>query len=212
MNIETMGKEMLIMELTVKGTELQEAVQVVYAVMDAIDETVAEGNEQLAELDIDIVAKQEAFAGITELKLLKQSQEEINSIKADVNLVKQVIDNKVKVMYSEIEDKAEQFFKVHKSALELFKTVDDYMLVNTTLTELRDVNAVMTEYANDFYRAFSEVRNVLLDTKIVAEKNQNLVYRGCHLGQIRRNTLLLDFEYKIQGYMQQLKAQGLLSY
>jgi hypothetical protein len=203
------NKETMIKELTVKITEVQEARDAVEAVMEAIDELASSCNEQITQIEADIVARKEGLKLITDLEGLRKAQTEINTLQDDVELVKQVKGNKAKSLLEEVENKAVEFFNTHRVAKSVFNTVDEYMLINTSLSELSDAKEQMSGYINCIDKNFAQVRSILLDTKIVSVEDQNRSYRGFHLGQHNRGTQFLDFEYHINSYKHQLISRGL---
>ncbi|WP_429463193.1 hypothetical protein [Neobacillus sp. B4I6] len=81
---------------------------------------------------------------VTDIGEMRLAQAEIKALEEDMELLKQVSANKVNVMKGQLEDKAEEMFKAHKSAVFLYRTVDNYILVNTSLAELKDTLASIT--------------------------------------------------------------------
>lgn len=203
-----MNKVEMLKELEAKVLEVREAQGAVYDFLDEIDEAKAEGVEAVAEAEATVQAKKDALATITDLGELKLAQAEIKALEEDVELLKVVTANKANAMLEELGDKADAFFKLHKSAKFLYQAVDNILVANTSLSELAETKATMNKYATQLNSAFAGVRHLLLDTKIVAQADQNRNFKGTHLGQRDLTTELDVFESKVRSYMQVLKTSG----
>jgi hypothetical protein len=189
--------------------ELKEAQGAVYDFMEQVDEDKAEGAMAVAEAQAEITAKREALKTFTDVGELRNAQQEINNKEQDVELLKQVTENKVTAMKGQLEELVVAFFAVHKSATFLFRAVDNHLVANTSLSELAQAKATMSGHANTLQYAFSGVRQVLLDEKIVSNQEQNKNWRGTHLGQRIVTTELDVFESKIRSYIHTLKVSGI---
>lgn len=168
-----MNKVEMLKELEAKVLEVREAQGAVYDFLDEIDEAKAEGVVVVAEAEATVQAKKEALNTITDLGELKLAQAEIRALEEEVELLKVVNANKANAMLEELGNKADAFFKVHKSAKFLYQAVDNVLVANTSLTELAETKATMTALGQDLNNSFKAVRQVLLDTKIVALADQN---------------------------------------
>ncbi|KGA98119.1 hypothetical protein AJ85_18570 [Alkalihalobacillus alcalophilus ATCC 27647 = CGMCC 1.3604] len=202
-------KEQMIKDLTAKVAEVQEAREVVDIVMDSIEELESSGKEVLVKMEQELQVLQEALTMAQDLGEARLIKQQIHSLQEDLELQQAVTEAQIKAMYVELEDKAEAFFAVHKSACFLFRTVDNYMIVNTSLSELSATMEKMQGFSNALSGRFAGVRAILLDTKIVALEEQNMPYRGTHLGQRDLNTKLMEFDYEIRPYIRQLRTSGL---
>jgi hypothetical protein len=204
-----MNKETMITGMVTKVAEVQDAQEAVFSLLEEIEEIVAEGAEAVAQMESVIEGKKEAMTIFTKFGEVKLAQAEIKALEEDAELLKQVNVNKVKAMYAEIEDVAEAFFKEHKSAVTMFGALDDKLMLETGLAELTEAKETMTGFSRALANAFASVRQVLLDEGIVANENQNRLYRGIHLGQVAKESRLTKFEYQIRPVINELRQAGL---
>lgn len=204
------NKTEMIKEMTGKVAEVQEAQDTVFSFLEEIEEIVAEGAETVKQMEAVIEAKKEAMSLLTGFGEAKLAKAEIDSLEEDMELLKQINDNKVKTMKAELVDKVDAFFVVHKGAVFFFNAVDAHFVTNTTLATIAEDEQTMTGFANGLANSFASVRQVLLDEKIVTIQDQNRLYRGTHLGQTGKVTELMDFHRLVRGYISQLKAKGIL--
>lgn len=200
----------MIKEMTSKVIEVQDAQEAVYAFLEEIEETVAEGTEAVSQMQSVVEAKKEAMSVFTDFGEVKMAKAEIDSLEADMELLKQITANKAKAMKATLEDKAEEFFKAHKSAVFFFTNTDAYFVANTTLATIAEDEQTMQGFANSISNSFASVRQVLLDEQIVAQADQNRLYRGIHLGQAGKVTELNTYHRLVRGYARELKTKGAL--
>jgi hypothetical protein len=204
-----MKKEIMIKDMTAKVTDLLEVVDAVESFLEEIEETATSGAEAVTEMEAQLVGHQEALAMAQDIGEAKLIKGQMNALAEDIELQKAVNAGKKKAMYVQLEDKAEEAFKAHKSAVFMYRTVDDYFILNTTLATLSEDKETMTGFARALGNAFASVRNILLDEGIVANENQNRTYRGIHLGQRGQESRLTKFEYQIRPVMNELRQSGL---
>lgn len=202
--------EKTIKTMTNKVTEVTEAFNNVRDYLDVIEETTAQHGQALTELEQELQTQQEAFSMAQDLGEAKLLQQQIKDTEANQELIQQVNKAKVNAMYAELEDKAEAFFKVHKEAVQSFRELDNAIVVNTSLGELENNIELMRGFERSLNGAFAGVRNILLDTKIVSQAEQNRQFKGYHLGQRGLTTGLLSFQIKVSSYVRDLKGAGLL--
>lgn len=198
----------MLKEMTGKVAEVLETQDTVNEFLNEIEDAVTSGAKAVSEMETIVQAKKEGMTIYTELGEVKLAKTEIHSLIEEMELLKQVNANKVKAMYRQLEDKAEEFFNIHRSALILFKSVDDFYLLNTSLSELTESKIMLQGFANQLAYSFAGVRNLLLDTGIVAIGDQNKSYRGIHLGQIVRETQLAEFVTKVRPFINDLNRAG----
>ncbi|XQY90617.1 hypothetical protein ACNRWW_13900 [Metabacillus sp. HB246100] len=203
-----MEKQTMIKEMEKKVTEVMEARDAVYSFLDEIEEAVSAGQEQVTQIEEQIASKQEALTLFTDFGEVKLAKQEIDSLEEDMELLKQVYVNKVNAMYGQLENIAEEMFKAHKSAVFLYRTVDNYILLNTNLSELKTNMELMGGFGQSLNGAFASVRAILLDTGIVANADQNRNYRGIHLGARGLDSELINFEYEVRPYVNRLRSAG----
>jgi gamma-glutamyltranspeptidase len=206
-----MEKQTIIEDMNVKLNEVLDAQDTVSKFLDEIEETVASGERELKALQDKLVTTQDALSNSIDMSEAKATKAKINKLAEEIELQMAVNTGKTKVMYSQLEDKIESFFLIHKGAKFFSDSVDAVFVNNTTLATLIEDKETMISFTNSLYNSFGAVRGILLDTKIVPANEQNLLYRGTHLGQHLRNTELIAFENLVRPYMGQLKAQGKLS-
>lgn len=204
-----MMKEQMIKDMTVKVTDVLDARNVVDEFADALEEAKASGQEAVEQLEAELQKKKEALPLAQDLGEAKLIKQEIDSLTDDIELQKAVNAAKVTKMKAELEDKVEAFFKVHKSAKFMFQGIDNYIVVNTSLSELTETKELMRGFINALDGSFAGVRQVLLDEGIVSFENQNKVYKGIHLGQRGLETKLYELEYRIKPFINELRAYGL---
>jgi hypothetical protein len=205
MNTETMIKDM-----TGKVAEVMEAQEAVFSFLDEIEDTVAQGAEAVQQVELIIAERKEELKQFTDLERMRTAQAHIKSLEDDIELLQIVANNKKDTLKGQLEDKAEAFFKEHKSAVFFFRTIDAYMVNNTTLATLSEDKETMTGFSRALANAFASVRQVLLDEGIVANEDQNRLYRGIHLGQVAPETELSTFEYTVRPYLLKLKQAGIV--
>ncbi|MBM7691146.1 hypothetical protein JOC77_000551 [Peribacillus deserti] len=204
------NKVELTKQMTGKVAEVMEAQEAVFSFLDEIEETVAEGAEAVEQMAQVVQAKKEAMTTSTEFGEVKLAQTEINSLEEDMELLKQINDNKARAMKATLEDKAEAFFVAHKGAVFFFGIVDTHFVANTSLATIAEDEQTLTGFGDDLANSFSSVRMMLLDENIVAQENQNRLYRGIHLGQAGKVTELRAYHSLVRGYARELKAKGTL--
>ncbi|OIU71203.1 hypothetical protein [Rossellomorea aquimaris] len=201
-------KEQMLKDMEGKIAEVLESKSKIDALLDNIEEMQDENKSSLAKMEQDLKGHQEALTMALDLGEAKLIKKQIDSLQEEIELQKSVTEAIVKGKYADLEAKAEEFFKVHSSACFMFKAVDDYLVVNTTLSELNEVKGIMQSYSNTLSITFAGVRAILLDTGIVALENQYKVYRGTHLGKRDVVSELNEFEYQIRPYMNKLRSYG----
>lgn len=199
----------MIKDMTAKVNEVKDARKAVEAVLDGIEELKAEGKEALVKMEHELQAKQEALTMAQDMGEAKLIKQQIDSLQEDIELQKAVTEAKVKGMTADIEDKAEAFFKSHKSASFLYNAVDNYMILNTNLSNLYTNMELMQGFSRALSGSFAGVKAILLDTGIVAQADQNRIYKGIHLGQRDKESELVNYEYKIRPYINQLRSSGI---
>ncbi|KUP06197.1 hypothetical protein Q75_09715 [Bacillus coahuilensis p1.1.43] len=205
-----MMKKQMTNEMELKVKEVIETRDAVYSFLEEIEAVVAEGKDAVSQLEQELVAKQEALSACTDIGEARLAKNEIKALEEDLELQIAVNDGKAKAMRSELEDIVESFFKVHKSAVFMYGAVDDFYLINTSLASLKEDKETLSGFTGSLNGSFSAVRNILLDTEIVANADQNKTYRGTHLGQRHQNTKLNDFDYHIRPYANQLRSAGII--
>jgi hypothetical protein len=201
-------KEQMIKDLSEKVDEVQQASEAVVAVLVSIEDLEAVGMDKVTALVQELESKQEALLLAQDLSEAKQIKQQINSLQEDIELQRAINAGSGTALKTELEDKAVAFFDVHKSAKSVFQSVDNYILINTCLSDLKEAKETMQGYAWVISSCFARVRATLLDTSIVALNDQNITYRGIHLGQRELQTGLYTFECKVRSYLTQLRAAG----
>lgn len=204
-----MNKETMIKELSASINEAVKTSQEVVNFLDVIEDTVVEDKEAVASLEAHLQTKMDTLLTFTDLEKAKVAQAEITNLETELSLLKNINEAKVKAQKVELEDKAEAFFVIHKTTKFKLVAVDSYLVANTSLSELTETLQMVKGLSHELHSTFSTVRNILLDTGIVANENQNKQYRGIHLGQALYYTKLIEFEYEVKDYMQVLKATGI---
>ncbi|MFC0235142.1 hypothetical protein [Fictibacillus phosphorivorans] len=205
-----MNKETMIKDMTAKVTEVIDAKDAVLDIVENIEDVVLEGKEKVAQLEAELKAKRDALDTFTDIGEARLAKAEINNLVEDIELQIAVNAGKAKAMHTELEEKAEEFFKVHKSGIFLFRAVDNFFVANTSLLLLQDDKELMSGFASALNASFKAVRQILLDAEIVSQEDQNKSYKGYHLGQRELVTELLTFDSKIRAYAQGLKLAGKL--
>ncbi|MEQ6375745.1 hypothetical protein RZN25_02730 [Bacillaceae bacterium S4-13-56] len=202
-------KEQMIIEMTAKLEEVQTAKEAVYTFVDEIEDKLAEGEKDVSALEQDLQAKQEVLSIITDIGEAKLAKQEIKLIVEEIELTNSVTEAKVKTMKVELENKIEEYFKIHKSAHFLFRAVDNYFVLNTSISSLAKDKETIDAFAQSLNGSFRGVRQVLLDIGIVTIADQNKQYRGTHLGQRDLMSELTNFEYEIRPYVNHLRSSGI---
>lgn len=205
MNKQTMTKEM-----ELKINEVQEARNTVFTFVDEIEDAVQAGEQTVSAMETELSGQRNSLTMAQDLGEAKLIKNQIDRIQEDLELQKAVNVGKKKAMYEQLANKAEEFLKVHKSAVFLFKSVDDFYLVNTSLSELTVAKEMLQGFASQLSVSFAGVRNILLDTGIVAMADQNRMYRGIYLGQIVRETQLSEFKSRVQPFLNDLSRAGVV--
>ncbi|CAH0222649.1 hypothetical protein SRABI96_02450 [Peribacillus sp. Bi96] len=204
-----MDKQEMIKGMEVKVNEVIGASQAVSEFVESIEETVTEGVEAVKQLEAVIETKTEALNTFTDMGEARLAKQEINNLVEELELQKAVNTGKEKAMKSELEEVIVTFFAVHKGACMMFRGLDNHLVANTSLSELNETKATMEGFGNSLTFSFAGVKQILLDTKIVAQADQNRQYRGIHLGQRGQETQLYGFEYVVRAYVQQLRASDI---
>jgi hypothetical protein len=204
-----MNKETMIKGMVTKVAEVQDAQEAVFSFLEEIEDTVASGVEAVETMEQELQALQEALSMAQDLGEAKLIKGQMDAKAEDIELQKAVNAGKKKAKYAELEDKAEAFFKAHKSAVTMFGALDDKMILETSLSELTEAKEKMTGFSRALANDFASVRQVLLDEGIVANENQNRTYRGTHLGQVAKESRLTKFEYQIRPVINELRQAGL---
>ena len=195
-------------ELENKVAEVKQASQAVNEFVELMDEAVSEGAEAVAQLESVIKVKQEALNTFTDMGEARLAKAEINNFIEELELQKAVNVGKRSAMVAELEDVIEAFFTAHKKAVFMYRNVDDYCLVNTSLSELSATKDKMQGFSNQLAVHFAGARNILLDEGIVAMADQNKMYRGIHLGQVGKATQLAEFASRVQPFLNDLSRAG----
>lgn len=203
-----MNNAEMIKELVEVVNTAIEAKESVYDFLTEMEDTAKAGNEVVTEMQATVQAKEEALTGLVGFADIKQASSEINSIKEDIEVLKQVNANKIVAMKVELADVAEDALKAHKTAVAKFNKVDNILVANTTLSDLDNTFETMKTLARQLEFAFKGVRQVLLDEGIVSTVDQNKQYRGVHLGQREVVTKLYEFELKVRQFKHELKLAG----
>lgn len=207
-----MDKVTLINEMNTKVNDLLDAHKVVNAHLQEMEDVKGEGAESVHQMESTIEAKEEALTVFTELGEVKLAKQEIDLLKEDLQLVHQLTANKLKAMKVELEDKIVEAFTKHKQAIFFYKgVVDIHFINNTTLATLEDDAETLKNIAYTLERVFAQLRQILLDEKIVAIQDQNKSYKNIHLGQVTPYTELLEFKRAVSRYVQDLKRAGILN-
>jgi hypothetical protein len=204
-----MKKEQMITGMAGKVAEVQDAQEAVFSFLEEIEEAVASGAEAVETMEQELQALQESLSMAQDLGEAKLIKGQMDAKAEDIELQKAVNAGKKKAKYAELEDKAEAFFKAHKSAVTMFGALDDKRILETSLSELTEAKETMTGFSRALAGAFASVRQVLLDEKIVSSENQNRLYRGIHLGQVAKESRLTQFEYQIRPVINELRQAGL---
>ena len=197
-------KEQMIKDMTERVKEVAEAGQAVNSVMDAIEDTKASAKQTLSALEHELQDKQEALAKAQDVTKAKALRKEIASLEEDIELEKTVGQARVNARIVEIEDKAEAFFALHKSARFMYSAVDKHMILNTSLSELTEAKKTMQGFSRELANDFSRVTAILRATGIVTQAT--VQYKGIHLGQSSIQTELSNFDNKVRGYIHSLKG------
>lgn len=198
-------------KMTAKVADVLEAKEAVNSFLDEIEFTAGQHGQAVTEMQEQLAKQNEAFKMATDLSEAKMLKAQVSSTEEDMELVKQVSEAKVSAMYQELENKAEAFFAVHKEADAEFRELDKAMMANTGLGQLQEHMELMSGFANTLNNSFAGVRAILLDTKIVPMSEQNGRYKGkYHLGQRGLVTELNEFNYKVAGYVRDLRSAGKL--
>jgi hypothetical protein len=197
-------------KMTAKVAEVLEAQDIVESFLDEIELTAGQHKQAIVELEQEVAKHTEALGMADDLGQAGLIRKKIKDTEEQIELVKMVNENKVRAKYQELENKAEAFFAVHKEAQNDFTELEKVMIATTGLGQLRDNSELMTGFAYTLNNSFTGVRTILLDTKIVSLAEQNMMYRGYHLGQRGLMTELSEFEHKVNPYIYQLKSAGKL--
>ncbi|WP_066047048.1 hypothetical protein [Robertmurraya korlensis] len=177
--------------------------------LEDIELTKAQHGQAIVELEEELAGHKEAFAMADDLGAAKLLKQQISSTEEEIELVKQVNKAKIATMFEILGDLAESYFACHTEAITLFRELDNEMVVNTGLGVLAENRSIMEGFATTLNSSFSQVRNILLDTGIVAQADQNKRFRGkYHLGQRGLISELITFESKVRAYVSELKAKG----
>ncbi|MDM5313372.1 hypothetical protein [Peribacillus frigoritolerans] len=183
-------------EMTAKITEVLDAKDAVVEHLEQVTQESGEINRQMNELQADVKAKTEAMAVIADIGELKLAKQEITALEEDMELLASVREVKYKVGLSELENKAEAFFKIHGTATSLFTTVDNYFLAHTSLSEFQESKKTMQDFASTLHFSFIEVKQLVIDEGLCeVENNGNLVkFKGVSLRNRNLSTELEVFE------------------
>lgn len=208
-----MNKQTIVEEMTAKVNEVIDARDAVYEHLQEIEEAVASGQEQVAQLEQELQNQQDALSmaqNLGEAKLIKQK---IDSLAEDIELQKTVNTSKSNGTASGLADKADAFFKAHKSASFLYGTVDNYFLANTCLANFQEDKGILAGFANTLNNSFKGVKQVLLDTKLCEVNGNYVSFRGNYLGQRDLKTELEVFEAqcKLRQFVYESYRAGKLS-
>jgi hypothetical protein len=198
----------MLKEMTEKVAMVQESYHEVLDFVDKIEETVASGKDAFSELEEQMANHQEALTMAQDLGEAKLIKQQIDALAEDMELLQSVNKAKELSMMTTLSDKAEQSLLANKNAVELFRALDKEMVANTSLAQLKSHIELMSGFASALNNSFASVRNILLDTKIVAHENQNRQYRGIHLGRAGVQSELTNFEYHVRPYIQKVKQAG----
>ena len=177
---------------------------------EEIETAQAQHSQAIVELQEQLSAYEESFASADSLAKAKQFKQFIEETKEELELIKQVNKAKVLVMYATLSDLAEEFFSVHKDTVAQFREFDKEMVATTGLGALDDNLEILNNIAFSLNSTFAEVRNILLDTGIVSQAEQNNRFRNTHLGQRGQVSELVSFEVEVRAYKYQLKKAGIL--
>jgi hypothetical protein len=188
-----MNKDNLIQEMTVKAQDVTNASIAVTTYQEEIKQILSEDKATVSDLEQELKNLKDNFSSYTDKAEAKVAWGEIKALEEEIELTRAVNAGKDKVLFAELEIKSEKFFALHKIAVTLFDTVDNYFLANTTLSELSQAEKLLDGFACKLDFDFSDVQRTMLDAGIVKVTEQNLVWRGTHLGQQRRYTQLAYF-------------------
>ncbi len=205
-----MNKETMIKDMTAKVAEVATAQEVLDILLSEIEAEQAEGKQTVAELQEQIAEAEESLQYVTDMSEAKLLKQQIKSLQEEQELTQTVAGARANNYVPEIEEKAEAFFKVHKSAKFLYGTVDNYFLAHTSLASFQEDKATMQGFAKDLNNPFKAVSQVLVDEGIA---QPNKVYKGIHLGQSEQRTELEVFEAqcKLKKFVYESYKAGKLS-
>lgn len=201
-----MENNIKVMQDTVE--KVMEQYQGVNEFLDSMETAKAQHAQAITELEEQVAGLQETFSQATDLTQAKQLKNDMDSITDEIELVKQVNKAKVFSMLGTLSEKAVAVLKANTEAVAMFKELDNEMVANTSLKQLQANIELMQSFASDINNSFRGVRNILLDTKLVATADQNKVYAGIHLGRAGIQSELVAYEIKVRSYMRELIAKG----
>ncbi|MDG5789666.1 hypothetical protein QA612_19600 [Evansella sp. AB-P1] len=197
-------------EMTAKITEVQDARDNVESFLEVIEETASDNRATVRGLEDELQKAQEALTVSVDIGESRMLKAQADAIEQDISLTQQVAQAKITKMYQELEDKVERFFNAHKGAVKMYQELDAYYVANTSLSALKEDAKLLSNFATELNNSFRAVRQVLLDTGLVSQAEQNKSYRGQHLGARDLVTELWTYESKVRGYVQQLQQAGKL--
>lgn len=198
-------------KMTVKVAEVMEQYHGVIDYLEEIETVEAQHGQAVAELEDELTGHKEAFTMAEDLGQAKMIKAQIKATEEDIELVKSVNRAKVLSMYGTLGDKADAFFSNNTEAVTVFRELDKEMVANTSLSQLEANLETMRGFASAINNSFAGVRGILLETKLVAQADQNKRYMNKHhLGRQNIQSELVTFENRVRTYVRELKSAGLM--
>lgn len=206
-----MNKETVMKDMQEKLEELNTAKQAVNDFVAAMEEQAEENTAEVGQLKAELMAMKESLALVADFTKAKLLKAEIDELKADIELQEQVASAKHQAQLNELSELAEEFLNVNKAVRFFFTTVDKYFLSNTSLSELEENVEYLNGVAQEINFSLKFIRQILLDTGLIASSEQNKNYKGYHLGQRDVVSELDVFKTRISQMVYEYKRAGILA-